>query len=361
MRKWLASLVVLSLASVFLGVYVGSVYIRPGTVSGAIVHGFKTTFAGWLSLFLGKLGSFLHSEALLRLSSSLASVASERGPRYFFIVWNLRLPRVLLAYFVGLSLSTAGVASQALFKNPMADPYIIGVSGGASVGAALGMIYAPDYVPVLSFAFALLAVYAVYSVAKVDGRIPVDTLLLAGVAFGFMAGAITSYLVLTMGPRAHLTYMWLMGSFNGAGWRKVGEVLLVSVLGLSFLLWKWKELNLLLLGEESVALGLDVDAFRKMVILVIAVMSAVSVAAAGIIGFVGLIGPHIARLLVGPNHRRLTINAALLGGILMVLADLAARIIARPTEVPVGIVTAMMGGPFFLYLLRKHKRGEMRL
>ncbi|ASJ02161.1 iron ABC transporter [Thermococcus profundus] len=361
MRKWLATLIMLSLLSIFLGVYVGSVSVGPETVTSGIVHGVKTTLAGWLSSLSERLGSSLHSGTLMRLSSSLRDVAKEKPPRYFVIVWSLRLPRVLLAYLVGLSLASAGVASQALFKNPMADPYIIGVSGGASVGAALGMIYAPNYVSIFSFLFALAAVYVVYSVARVDGRIPIDTLLLAGVAFGFMAGAVTSYLVLTLGPKAHLTQMWLLGSFNDATWADVRDVFIVSLAGLSFLLWKWRELNLLLFGEESVALGLDVERFRKEVILVITVMSGVAVATSGIIGFIGLVGPHIARLLVGPNHRRLTINAALLGGILMVLADLVARIIARPTEIPVGIVTAMMGGPFFLYLLRKHKRGEMRL
>jgi len=331
MRKWLPALLLLSIAVMFLGVYVGSVRLSPSDVTSSIVYGLKTT---------------------------LLKEHPAKRPRYFIIVWELRLPRVLLAYLVGLSLASAGVASQALFKNPMADPYIIGISGGASIGAALGLIYFPDHVSLLSFAFALLSVYIVYTVAKVDGRIPVDTLLLSGVAFGFMAGAVTSYLVLTLGPKAHITYMWLMGSFNGAEWSDVRNVFLASLFGISFLLWKWKELNLLLLGEEGLALGLDVDTFRKFVVIVIAVMSAVSVASAGIIGFVGLIGPHIARTLVGPNHKRLTLNAALLGGILMVLADLLARTIARPTEIPVGIVTAMMGGPFFLYLLRKHKRGE---
>jgi iron complex transport system permease protein len=327
-------LVVLSFVSIFLGLYIGSVVVSPRTVTDALIYGLKST------------------------------LGIERGafhrPNYFLIVWELRLPRVLLAYLVGMSLASAGVASQALFKNPMADPYIIGVSGGASIGAAIGFIYAPSHISALAFLFALLSVYLVYRVAKVDGRVPVDTLLLAGVAFGFMAGAFTSYLILTMGPRAHLTYMWLMGSFNGSDWSKVGEMAIISVVGVVFLVWKWRELNLLLLGEESISLGLDVNAFRKLLIVVISLMTAVAVSTAGIIGFVGLIAPHVVRLLVGPNHRRLVPNSALFGGLLMVLADIAARTIASPNEIPVGIVTAMMGGPFFLYLLRKHKRGELR-
>lgn len=328
------TLVALSILSIFLGLYIGSVGVSPRTVTDAIIYGLKSTFG------LEK-GSFYK-------------------PNYFIIIWEFRLPRVLLAYIVGMSLASAGVASQALFKNPMADPYIIGVSGGASIGAAIGFLYASSNISTLAFLFALLSVYVVYMVAKVDGRIPVDTLLLAGIAFGFMSAAITSYLVLTLGPRAHLTYMWLMGSFNGSDWHKVGEMFLVSVLGLAFLLWKWKELNLLLLGEESISLGLDVDTFRKLLIVVISLMTAVAVSTSGIIGFVGLIAPHVARLLVGPNHRNLIPNAALFGGVLMVLADLVARTAGGSSEIPVGVVTAMMGGPFFLYLLRKHKRGELR-
>ncbi|ASJ00045.1 FecCD family ABC transporter permease [Thermococcus gorgonarius] len=325
-------LAVLSLLSLFLSLYIGPVRISPLEVSKCLLYGLKS------SLGLG----------------------GELKPKYFFIVWELRLPRTLLAYLVGMSLASAGVASQALFKNPMADPYIIGISGGASIGAVLGFIYAPSHISELAFLFALGSVYLVYRVSRVDGRVPVDTLLLAGIAFGFMAGAITSYLVLTLGSTAHLTYMWLMGSFNGSDWSKVQEMAVVTAFGLGFLLWKWRELNLLLLGEEGIALGLEVDKFRKLLIIVISLMTAVAVATAGIIGFVGLIGPHIARLLVGPNHKRLTLNAAVFGGFLMVSSDIIARTVVKPDEIPVGIVTSIIGGGFFLYLLIKHKRGELR-
>jgi len=334
-RLVMLTLTILSVGSIFLGLYIGSVSYSPREITGILAYGIKSS--------LGLSGGN----------------PPKRIP--FLIIWGFRLPRVLLAYLVGLSLASAGVASQALFKNPMADPYIIGVSAGASIGAALGFIYSPSHVPEMAFVFALASVYVVYRVAKVDGRTPVDTLLLAGVAFGFIASAITTYMVWTLGQRAHLTFMWLFGSFNGAEWGDVGEMLLVGIPSLSFLLWKWRELNLLLLGEEeSVALGLDVEFFRKVLVFLIALVAAVAVSTSGIIGFVGLMAPHMARILVGPNHKRLTGNAALLGGLLMVTADLLARTVVTPDEVPVGIVTAMMGGPFFLYLLRKHKRGELR-
>jgi len=336
MRKWPPALIALSLLSMFLGIYIGSVHVSVADVSGSIVYGIKSS-----------------------LSSVFPFVRPGKPPRYFIIVWELRLPRVLLAYLVGVALASAGVASQALFKNPLADPYIIGISAGAGIGGALGAIYWPEHMGLLALVFSLISVFAVYSVAKVDGKIPVDTLLLAGIAYGFFASAITSYLIISQAERAHVTWMWLMGTFNGRGWDSVGGMFLVTLLGLLFLLLKWRELNLLLLGEESIALGLDLHLYRKLVIGVIALLTAFSVATAGIIGFIGLVSPHIMRLILGPNHRELTPATALFGGSLLVIADLLARTVASPTELPVGIITAMMGAPLFMYLLIKHKRGEL--
>ncbi|NJE05307.1 iron ABC transporter permease [Thermococcus sp. M36] len=333
MRKWLPALFILSLASLFLGVYIGSVGVSPGDITSSIVYGIK---------------SLLYQQG-----------DSGEKPRYFVIIWELRLPRVLLAYLVGLSLASAGVASQALFRNPLADPYIIGVSAGAGVGAALGAVYAPAHMGTLALISALVSVFIVYTVSRVDGRVPVDTLLLAGIAYGFLASAVTWYLVIIQGERAHITWMWLMGTFNGSGWKEVGEMSVVSLMGVGFLVWKWRELNLVLLGEESIALGLDLHLYRKLFIGVIALLTAFAVSTAGIIGFIGLVSPHIARILLGPNHRNLVPASALFGGTLLVLSDLLARTVARPTELPVGIITAVMGAPFFLYLLMKHKRGEL--
>ena len=331
MKKLLAILVALSLTAGFLGVYVGSVSVSPGDVTESIFYGLK-------SLFLPNPGE---------------------KPRYFIIIWELRLPRVLLAYLVGLSLASAGVASQALFRNPLADPYIIGVSAGAAVGAAIGAIYSPAHMGVFALLSSLASVFVVYTVSKVDGHVPVDTLLLAGIAYGFLASAVSWYLVLSQGEKAHLTMMWLMGTFNGSDWGDVLQMALVSAFGTGFLLWKWRELNLVLFGEESIALGLDVNLYRKLFIGTIALLTAFAVSTAGIIGFIGLISPHVMRLILGPNHRSLTPASALFGGFLLVSADLLARTVARPMEIPVGIVTALMGAPFFLYLLMKHKRGEL--
>ncbi len=350
MKKITALMIIVSFLTVTLAVFIGPVHIAPSIVVRSIEYGIKSNLNQHLSF----------SVHLWRIKLSFhPHVHVGRPPSLYVIPWYLRLPRVLLAYFVGMALAGSGVAAQALFRNPMADPYIIGISGGAGIGAALGFIYWPSHVGLSALLSSLISVYVVYMVARVDGRIPVDTLLLSGIAYGFMAGAVTSYLVIELGPRAHLTWMWLMGSFSGTQWAQVGEMFIVSIGGVAFLAWKWRELNLLLFGEESVSMGLDVDLFRKIVILVIAILTSVAVSTSGIIGFVGLMAPHMTRLLVGPNHRHLTVNAALLGGILLVLADLIARTVARPVVIPVGIVTAIMGGPFFLYLLRKHKRGEM--
>ncbi|CAD5245042.1 FecCD family ABC transporter permease [Thermococcus camini] len=336
MRRWLPALALLSVVSLFLGTYVGSVSLSPSDVTAGIAYGIKST-----------------------LSAFFPGIFPGERPKAFIIVWELRFPRVLLAYLVGLSLASAGVASQALFRNPLADPYIIGVSAGAGIGAALGAIYAPQHMGGLALTSALLSVFIVYSVSRVDGKVPVDTLLLAGIAYGFLASAVTSYLVITQGPRGHLTWMWLMGTFNGKGWEDVVEMFIIALLGVGFLVWKWRELNLILLGEESIALGLDLHLYRKLFIGAIALLTAFAVSTAGIIGFVGLVSPHVMRLLLGPNHRELTPASALFGGVLLVFADLLARTVAKPTELPVGIITALMGAPFFLYLLMKHKRGEL--
>lgn len=299
------------------------------------------------------LGAF----SLDTLKRALSSPNSLRGNSY--IVLQIRLPRVILAYLVGISLASAGTASQALFKNPLADPYIIGISGGAAVGASIAALYFPQYMGLFALLGALLAVITVYRIAKVNGHIPVDTLLLAGIALGFFTSALTSYLLYVGRERIHNAIFWLMGTFNGADWGDVKLVLLSSILGIGVLLFSWRELNLLLLGEESIAMGLDINLYRKIVIGIISLLTSFAVATSGIIGFVGLISPHAMRILFGPNHKKLLPASALFGGTLMVFADILARILLKPAEVPVGIITALFGAPFFIYLLMKKKRGEL--
>jgi iron complex transport system permease protein len=282
------------------------------------------------------------------------------------IVFDVRLPRVVMAALVGAALSTAGVLFQALLRNPLADPYAIGTSGGAALGAALGMTIAARFgnaviggVPLLAFAGAVATTLLVYSLARVGGRTPITTLLLAGVIVSVTFGYGMSLLLLLgdrYGGDTRLVYVWLLGSVTAVRWAHV-SVLGLLIVGGCAIAWAWsRRLNTLSLGEESAAsVGLDVERLKTSVILVGSLLTAAAVSAAGLVGFVGLIVPHMARLVGGPNHTRLIPSAMLGGATLLVLADLLARTAAPPTEIPLGIVTAFAGGPLFLYLLRRSR------
>lgn len=283
------------------------------------------------------------------------------------IVFEVRLPRVVMAALVGAALSTAGVLFQALLRNPLADPYAIGTSGGAALGAALGMTVAAGFgvatftaVPTLAFAGAVLTTLLVYSVARVGGRTPIITLLLAGVIVSVTLGYAMSLLLLMTdryGSDTRLVYMWLLGGVMTARWLQVGIVALLVCGGCTVALGWTRRLNALSLGDETAAsVGLNVERQKTAVILVGSLLTAAAVSAAGLVGFVGLIVPHVARLVGGPNHTRLIPSAMLGGATFLVVADLVARVIAPPTEIPLGIVTAFLGGPLFLYLLRQRKR-----
>ncbi|AEC52346.1 iron (III) dicitrate transport system permease protein [Pyrococcus sp. NA2] len=329
MKKIEISLIVASLASLFLALCLGSVRIPLGEV-------FKSLTPHTISLYR---------------SGELSGLE--------FIVLDIRLPRIVLAYLVGFSLALAGTASQSLFRNPLADPYILGISGGASIGAAIALVYNPRYMEIFAFFGAIVAVYVVYNISKVNGHIPVDVLLLAGIAVGFFSHAVTSYILYMNKDKVHQGLSWLFGTFALADWMKVVIMLIATLIGSLMLFLSWRELNLLLLGEESIALGLDINLYRKLIIIAISILTGVAVAESGIIGFVGLVSPHIMRMLVGPNHRRLLPTAAMFGGTLMVLSDLLARTLVAPVEIPIGIVTSLFGAPFFTYILLKRKRGEL--
>jgi iron complex transport system permease protein len=282
------------------------------------------------------------------------------------IVFDVRLPRVVMAALVGAALSTAGVLFQALLRNPLADPYAIGTSGGAALGAALGLTIAARFgnavigaVPLLAFAGAVATTLLVYSLARVGARTPITTLLLAGVIVSVTFGYGMSLLLLLgdrYGGDTRLVFVWLLGGVTAVRWAHV-TVLGLLIVGGCAIAWGWsRRLNTLSLGEESAAsVGLDVERLKTSVILVGSLLTAAAVSAAGLVGFVGLIVPHMARLVGGPNHTRLIPSAMLGGATLLVLADLLARTAAPPTEIPLGIVTAFAGGPLFLYLLRRSR------
>lgn len=280
------------------------------------------------------------------------------------IVVHLRLPRVLLAITVGAGLAGAGTVFQGLLRNPLADPYIVGVSGGAAFGATLAITTGLTAgalglaaTPLLAFAGALAATTAVYGLARRGGETPVEDLLLAGVAVSAFLAAIVTWLQLAGGESLQRVIFWLMGGFSGRGWPHLAMAAPSVLVGLSVAWLFGRDLNALLLGDETArSLGVEVGATRRVLIAASSLMAAAAVAAAGLIGFIGLIVPHLLRLAVGPDHRRLIPAAALGGAVLLVLADMLARSAIMPTELPVGVLTAAMGAPFFLFVLLRERR-----
>jgi iron complex transport system permease protein len=273
------------------------------------------------------------------------------------IVRTLRLPRIALAAVVGFALAAAGTVMQGFFRNPMADPSIIGVSSGAAVGA-VATIVAPFAVPfglqTAAFAGALVTAFAVYLIATENGRTPVATLLLAGVAVQALLGAVVSFLLLQSGESLEQAVYWLMGNLHNSGWAEVEVTLPLAVLSFLVLLAYARDLNVMLLGEEDAhAVGIEVERTKRLLLVVSSVITAAAVAVAGVIGFVGLVVPHVMRLVVGPDHRVLLPTSALAGASFLVATDTVARYGAA--EVPVGIITAALGAPFFLYLLRQRE------
>jgi iron complex transport system permease protein len=270
------------------------------------------------------------------------------------IVRQVRLPRIVLAAVVGFALASAGTVMQGFFRNPMADPSIVGVSSGAAVGA-VATIALPLAVPfglqTAAFVGALVAAFAVYLVATEGGRTPVATLLLAGVAVQTLLGAAVSYLLLQAGESLRQAVYWLMGHLQHSTWAEVEVTLPLALLAFAVLAAFSRDLNVLLLGEvDAQTLGIEVERTKRVLLAVASVITAAAVAVAGVIGFVGLIVPHAMRLVVGPDHRILLPTSALAGASFLVATDTVAR--AGAAEVPVGIVTAALGAPFFLYLLR---------
>ena len=280
------------------------------------------------------------------------------------IVLQLRLPRIILAVIVGAGLASAGTVFQGLFRNPMADPYIIGVSAGAALGATVAIVSGLTFavagvsaVTLLAFAGALGVTLLVYRLAWAHGDVAVEHLLLAGVAVGAFLGAIISALQLFGGESLQQVIFWLMGGFSGRTWEHALLAAPYVVAGYLVARLLARDLNLLVMGDETArSLGVPVARSRGLLIVAGSLMAAAAVAVSGLIGFVGLVVPHLMRLLTGPDHRRLIPAAALAGGFTLLLADTLARSIAVPAEIPVGIVTAALGAPFFLYLLRRHRK-----
>ena len=283
------------------------------------------------------------------------------------IVHDIRLPRIVLAALVGCALGVSGAAMQGLFRNPMADPYIVGISPGAALGAVLATVLGLSAsfvglsaVPLAAFAGGLVAAVVVVALARQGGRFPVADLLLVGLAVGAFAGAMYSFLILTLdGGRIASVLFWLLGSFAPADWDRVLVALPYLALAATGLLFLARDLDVFSLGEEEAGyLGLRVERLKMLCIAFAALAASAAVAVSGVIGFVGLIVPHVARLLVGPRHVLLLPVSGLWGAAFLVLADAAARSVLSSSEIPVGVVTALCGAPFFLYLLRRSRKHD---
>jgi len=280
------------------------------------------------------------------------------------IIFDIRLPRVMLAGLVGAALAVAGATYQGLFRNPLADPYLIGVAQGAALGAVIGFLLPGNWhiasfglIPLLAFAGALMAVAVVYAVARVGKTLPMTTLILAGVALGAFLASITSYLVITSGEKLHGIVTWLLGSFSLARWGEVMVVLPYVLVG-TVVIWLYaRPLNVMQLDEEQAQqLGINVERVKLILLAAATLITAAAVCFCGTIGFVGIIIPHAVRLIWGPDHRFLLPLSTLAGASFLILADAVARTVMAPAEIPIGVITAFLGAPFFLFLLRQKRR-----
>lgn len=279
------------------------------------------------------------------------------------ILWNIRIPRTILIALVGAALAGSGTAYQGIFRNPLADPYLIGIASGAGLGAVLAMtlrwpVSALDHLMIPAFAFtgSILSVTLVTVLARKDGGFPTTNLILSGVAVSTFFGAVTSFFMLNSSGELRRAISWLMGGVSLVNWNAILVLLPFLILGFSILLINSYSLNILQFGDDQARhMGIDVDKTRMAVLISTSLITAAAVSFAGIIGFVGLIVPHIYRILWGADHRRLIPLSILGGAILLLLSDVLARTVLAPREIPVGIVTTLIGVPFFLWLLRTRK------
>ena len=290
------------------------------------------------------------------------------GPAsYDTILVQLRLPRIVLAGIVGGALAMAGAAYQGLFRNPLADPYLIGVASGAGLGATIVIVagvqaayFGVSLLPAAAFVGAIAAVSIAYSVARSSEGLPLTTLILAGVAISFIASAVTTLLMIRADPDLRSILSWLLGGLISAQWKHSAMLLPYLIPSVLIILVYSRVLNVLQLTEDHARqMGVNVERAKLLLIVAASLATAAAVAFSGPIGFVGLIAPHTVRLLWGADYRSLLPMAAILGAAFLILADLVARTVVSPSELPVGVVTAFFGGPFFLFLLRYRRKVAM--
>jgi iron complex transport system permease protein len=316
-------------------------------------------FAMLLSLVIGSV--FIPPEGLWQVLLGKTSVDPYKT--FAFIVWNIRLPRTALIALTGAALGGSGAAYQGLFRNPLADPYLIGVATGAGLGAVAAMTVHWPYtfwglmvIPIAAFLSGMLTVFIVYWLARVGNSVPTTNLILAGVAVSSFATALTSFLMLRSTGEVRRALGWLFGGLSFNGWDAVLAMLPYILLSLGVLVFCGHALNLLQFGDEQAQqMGLPVNRAKTLILITASLATAGAVAFAGIIGFIGLVAPHIVRIIWGVDYRRILPLSILTGSAALLLADVLARVVLSPQELPVGLVTALAGAPFFLWVLRRAK------
>ena len=279
------------------------------------------------------------------------------------ILWRIRLPRTILIALTGAALGGSGATYQGLFRNPLADPFLIGVASGAGLGAVIAMSVKWPYsfwglmaIPMAAFIAALLTVFIVYTLARVGQTVPTTNLILAGVAFSSFATSLTSFLMIRSTSEVRRALGWLLGGASLGGWTAILAITPYLVIGLGILILSSHALNLLQFGDEQAQqLGLNVGRTKRILLTASSLATAAAVAFSGIIGFIGLIVPHVMRLWFGPDYRRLLPLSILGGAIALLVSDVIARVVIAPQEIPVGIITSLAGAPFFLWILRRSK------
>ena len=277
------------------------------------------------------------------------------------IFWRLRLPRVVLAAVVGAALSVCGTVYQSVFRNPLTDPYVLGISSGASLGAAIAILLGLEAwlfgVGGLALITGLLTIVLIFKIASIGNRMHTTTLLLTGVCLTFLISAVLSLLMALHHDKMESIIFWTMGSFAASSWIDVAIVLPVSLIGIAVVLYYARDLNLLLAGSETAqSLGVEVEQVRRRLLFVTTLMVAFCVSSCGVIGFVGLVVPHCVRLVAGADNRRIVPYSIFVGALFLLLCDTLARTLIPPNELPVGSLTALVGAPMFIYLLYKSKR-----
>ena len=327
--------------------------------------GIGLTVVVLIAVVAGGLGSvYIPPLSLVKILADkvpFIDVANTWPDSWSTIIWQIRFPRVVLAGLVGAALAISGATYQGLFRNPLADPYLIGVASGAGLGATIVLLTSVplffegvSVLPLAAFAGGLLAVSVAYTIARQSGGLPLTTLILAGVAIASLATAVTSLLMIRADPDVRPLLGWLLGGFIAASWKDVLTVLPYLAVGILVMMAYGRILNLFQLNQdEAKQLGVNVERTKLLLIAVASLTTAAAVSVSGLIGFVGLIAPHAVRLVWGHDNRFLLPMSMIVGAGFLILADLVARTIVSPSELPVGVVTAFCGAPFFLYLLRR--------